>query len=666
MLLWHRRIVADASRNQQGFCHWRVAAGMHQKLENIIQYGGVGAAGLDHGLYILDEAVEAAGRQTRLVTFHPVAVAGDGVDLAIVRQHAERLRKAPGRERVRRIPLMVDRKPADEALVGQVGIEFRQMLRQEHALVDNRTAGQRADVQLGNLCRDRGLLDPPANDVEVALESCIVALRCIAHHDLLDLWPRRIGLLADAGDVDRHLTPAIDAIAELQDFGLDDLSAALLRGKIRLRQEHLADRDAPVLRALAAALDRLGKEILRNFDVDAGTVTGLAVRIDGPAMPHRPQGRDASSDNRASGHAVERGYQADAARIVLLVRVIGMLEKTCVCLPGLDEVRLCHGVDLQQGKRPSFLKKEAKNFCDVAAVFPSSTRANVQKFFGSFFQKRTASLLRRHSQLRPRRRCQVAMNLRRRIAPIAYRPDHQAGATHDVAGGEHAGQRGLERLMIDLQRSPPRHIQRILRPEFGQRFGIEAQGLDHQVGGHREMAPGDYFDRLPAGGIRQAETHAHGAHGGDVIIAQEGFRCRQPRELHALFLGVLHFPHAARHVRLVAAVEADDRRCALAHRRAHAIHRRVTAADDHNILAARIQQAGVEVRHVVAEALAVRCEQEIEATARSQAAPIRDPRCRAPRKPLSPPATHRAWRAGRQRSRHAPTSVLRWNLMPDC
>jgi hypothetical protein len=43
--------------------------------------------------------------------------------------------------------------------------------------------------------------------------------------------------------------------------------------------------------------------------------------------------------------------------------------------------------------RPSFLKKRSKKLLSVSAsVFPDRLSSNEQKFFGSFFQKRTASL----------------------------------------------------------------------------------------------------------------------------------------------------------------------------------------------------------------------------------------------------------------------------------
>ena len=217
----------------------------HQQLEHVVERRGVRGVGLDDRLQVLDRPAEAVMLEPRLVALHPVDVAQERVDLAVVRQHAERLGQLPLREGVGRIALMEDREARGEALVQQVGIEGRQMLGQEHALVDDRAAGERADVELGDVLGQRRLLHAPAQDVELLLELAVVEPGvAAADQDLLDLGPRGVGLLADHRDVDRHLAPAQDGVAEAQDLGLDDGAAALLRAEVGARQEHHADGDA--------------------------------------------------------------------------------------------------------------------------------------------------------------------------------------------------------------------------------------------------------------------------------------------------------------------------------------------------------------------------------------------------------------------------------------
>jgi hypothetical protein len=69
---------------------------------------------------------------------------------------------------------------------------------------------------------------------------------------------------------------------------------------------------------------------------------------------------------------------------------------------------------------------------------------------------------------------------------------------------------------------------------------------------------------------------------------------------------VLHLALRARHVGAIAAIEALHRLRTLAYGGAHAIHRRVAAADHHDVLALGIERARVESGHRVAQPAAVR------------------------------------------------------------
>ena len=185
---------------------------------------------------------------------------------------------------------------------------------------------KRADVELRHVLGQRRLLDAPAQDVELLLELAVVEPGiAAADQDLLDLGPRGVGLLADHRDVDRHLAPAQDGMAEAQDLGLDDGAAALLRAEIGARQEHHADGDAADLRGLAARIAHMvAEEVLRDLDMDARAVAGLAVGIDGAPVPHRLQRIDARHHHVAPAPAVQRHDQADAAGVDLLGGVVAV------------------------------------------------------------------------------------------------------------------------------------------------------------------------------------------------------------------------------------------------------------------------------------------------------------------------------------------------------
>ena len=235
---------------------------------------------------------------------------------------------------------MIDREARDEPPVEQIGIKGRQLLGEEHALVDDRAAGQRAEVEILDLLGDDALFDASADDVELELEGLLVEAAAVVDDDLLDLGPRRVRLLADEFDIERHLAPAMEGEAGIENFRLDNGAATLLPVEIGARQEDLANRELARPGGNPGDTKMGTEEILRDLDMDAGAIAGLAVGIDGAAMPHRLQRVDAGLDHVAPRLAVERCDKADAAGIVLLGRIVepGGFELGRVGAEGFDEI----------------------------------------------------------------------------------------------------------------------------------------------------------------------------------------------------------------------------------------------------------------------------------------------------------------------------------------
>ena len=315
-------------RHQKRLHHGCRATGADQHLEHIVQRRGVGATRLDHRL---DQPVILAERvrgHADLVALHPVDVALQRVDLAVVGQHAEGLGQAPFREGVGGITLVEDGDRAGEPRIPQVGIEVVDMLRQEHALVDQGPGGEGADIEGGHARGGHLLLDPLADQEQGALE--LGAVRVVGdqgggggQHDLLDLGTGGVGLLPDHGGVHRHLAPAIDVESRAQHLALDDGAAGLLRAQVGAGQEDLADRDGTGLHPVADPADLVGEEVLRHVEQDARPVAGLAVGVHGAPVPDGLQGADGQLHHFPAGLAVHGADKADAAIVPLAGRVIG-------------------------------------------------------------------------------------------------------------------------------------------------------------------------------------------------------------------------------------------------------------------------------------------------------------------------------------------------------
>ncbi len=300
--------------------HHRVrqrAAGEHQQLEHVVERRGVRVAGRDDRHDLLQVQPEEARGQLRLACAHPVDVAHQRVDLAVVGDHAVRVRERPAGERVRGEARVHERHRALHALVGQVGEEAAHLVGNEHPLVDDRARGERRDVEVGR----RGELADAADDVQLALEGVLIGLEARAGLDdeLAHDRPRRVGGLADVLQVDGDVAPAehalaLDARVELQQRL--ELRAALGI----LGQEADGDAVAPGLGQLEVHVR--AKERMRHLQQHPGAVTGARVGARRAAVLEVLDGLQPLLDDLVDGDVVQPRDERDTARVVLVARVV--------------------------------------------------------------------------------------------------------------------------------------------------------------------------------------------------------------------------------------------------------------------------------------------------------------------------------------------------------
>ena len=122
-----------------------------QQLEHLVERGGVARVRGDDGGEAREVARDQLALQQRFAGGHPVAVAAQRVDLAVVRDVAVGVRERPRRERVGGEPGVHERQRADHALVGEVRVERLDLGLGQHALVDDRARGQRGEVDVGGV-----------------------------------------------------------------------------------------------------------------------------------------------------------------------------------------------------------------------------------------------------------------------------------------------------------------------------------------------------------------------------------------------------------------------------------------------------------------------------------------------------------------------------------
>ena len=99
-LLVHQRIAGPRFRNHH---HHRVRqriAAHGQEFERVVETGGVGLAFVGDRPQLGEIVAEKRRRHRRLPRRHPVVVAAQRVDLAVMRDHAVGMRQRPGRKGV--------------------------------------------------------------------------------------------------------------------------------------------------------------------------------------------------------------------------------------------------------------------------------------------------------------------------------------------------------------------------------------------------------------------------------------------------------------------------------------------------------------------------------------------------------------------------------------
>ena len=130
------------------------------------------------GRTFLQVVAEEVGLEHRLAGVHPVDVAAQRVDLAVVGDVAVGVGAVPAREGVRAETRMHQRQRGFHRRVRQVGVILAELLGEQHALIDDRLAREAGDVE-EVAARDLpgvtdGILGALADDVELALESHVV------------------------------------------------------------------------------------------------------------------------------------------------------------------------------------------------------------------------------------------------------------------------------------------------------------------------------------------------------------------------------------------------------------------------------------------------------------------------------------------------------------
>ena len=167
-----------------------------------------------------------------------------------------------------------------------------------------------------------------ANDVELALELIRGHARAAcADENLLDIRLRGARHAADGVAVDRRIAPAEDREPFFADDALEDAFALAGAGAAPPGRNTMPTPYSPGAGSVKPSLARLAREkFVRDLNQQPGAVAGFRIAAAGAAVRQIDEDLNALFDNVVGLLALDVGHKADAAGIVLLVRVVESLR----------------------------------------------------------------------------------------------------------------------------------------------------------------------------------------------------------------------------------------------------------------------------------------------------------------------------------------------------
>ncbi len=212
---------------------------------------------------------------------------------------------------------MHQREPGGHPGIAQIREVPGQLGRREHALVDDRAAGEAGQRDLG----PGGALDHPADHVQLALKRALIVDVVVGlDDDLADDRGRQPRGLADIAVIDGHVAPP----QHLLPLGGDGLLDQLLERPPALGiARQVADSYAIAARGRQVdSGHRAAHEGIGDLQQDPGAVARVGISALGAPVLHVLQSLQGLLHHGVAGLAPQLRHQGDAAAVVLICGVV--------------------------------------------------------------------------------------------------------------------------------------------------------------------------------------------------------------------------------------------------------------------------------------------------------------------------------------------------------
>ncbi len=328
----HGLVASPRFRDQHHDRMGHGVAAAHQEFQRVVEAGRIRLTFIGDRPELGNIVAEEFGRDRSLARRHPVDVAAQRVDFAVMGNHAVWVGELPGREGVGGEALVNERHRTFEARIGEVLVIGADLIGQEHALVDDRRGRERHRIEILRFLAAAGIIDAVrqnlADQEQTAFEFGIG--RSFATRADEDLHVMRFGRgnvrrLGERGIVHRHVAEAEKLLALFSDHIDDDLLIMLDALRIA-REEDMTDGIFAGFRQRHTLLCHfLAEEAVGDLHKDARAITHQRVGTDGAAMRQVLKDEETVLDDLVRLLALHMRDEADAAGIVLVARIVKTL-----------------------------------------------------------------------------------------------------------------------------------------------------------------------------------------------------------------------------------------------------------------------------------------------------------------------------------------------------
>ena len=329
----HESVPTPRFRHQDHHRMGERVTARQQQLQGVVETGRVRLPVRDNWPHLVEIRPQQLAFHRAATRVHPVHIAANRVDLAVMRDQTKRMGQTPAGKGVGREALVHEAERRNAIGIAQIVEEAVDLIAQEQALVDDRAAGKARQIQVGQAGQivllsqlAKRVLHLLADDEELALKSVLIRAIVAARDDrLLDNRHRIDHRFAEAVQGSGNIAPANQALAL---FFNERFKALRDEAARRLVLRHEAHRHAVIARLgqiEAVFLGPFAQQGIGNLQQNSGAVAQKGIRANRAAVVDTFKDFKRLAHNCVALFALDMSDHTYAAGVVFVSRVVKTL-----------------------------------------------------------------------------------------------------------------------------------------------------------------------------------------------------------------------------------------------------------------------------------------------------------------------------------------------------